>query len=100
MEGLLAIHKAGVEHRSFEDYNIVVAETWKGEGAGKEYFPVIVDFGKAEEHVCEFEGTLDTQSPRLQFSSRANCRELYAACNEDADLYCPSRLSLPTLIDL
>ena len=102
MEGLLAIHKAGVEHRSFEDYNIVVAETWKGEGAGKEYFPVIVDFGKAEEHVCEFEGTLDTHSPRLQLSgypSYSGCGELYEVCKEYADLYYPSMLSPFRLAD-
>ena len=102
MEGLIAIHKAGIKHRRFEDHNIVVAEFENGELASTEPLAVIVDFGRAQEHVCEFEGTLDTHSPRLQLSgypSYSGCGELYEVCKEYADLYYPSMLSPFRLAD-
>ena len=98
IEGLIAIHQAGITHCRFEDYNIVAAEVQNRE-LGDEYFPMIVDFGRARVHVCDFERTLDIHCPRPQPLNYPDCTELFVACQEHDDLFCPSMLSLPTLAE-
>ncbi|TBU41393.1 hypothetical protein BD309DRAFT_273129 [Dichomitus squalens] len=91
VNGLLAIHRAGILHGDFREENIVVREVQKGKLEGAEYFPVIVDFGEAMEHTCALRGDYEikTNCPAPgSTSGLLQCLEIHDACGE-ARFYYP-----------
>lgn len=69
-------------HNDFQLYNIVAGQAKKGASEGAEYFPVIVDFGNAKEHICTCNVELNDYFPLDEATTAKlmGCGELYDAC--------------------
>ncbi|KAI0800075.1 hypothetical protein C8Q74DRAFT_1234136 [Fomes fomentarius] len=82
---LITIHRAGVVHNEFEERHIVVRVLDDGS-----HWPMLVDFSRAKEHICPFEGKLKLYSPKPA-DRHDYCNELWVVINY-AEIRVPSHV--------